>query len=133
MTALEAIVTALAVYRLTLLVVADTITGPWRSRLTGWAIRRKHGTRPVFVDELYDGPTGPEAYDVDRRAWETNVARRPPWLAGVLDCPWCASPYAAVVAVAGTLWVGATPGWWLVYGTAAASGVTGLLASKASP
>lgn len=119
MTPLVAIVCALAVYRCTLLAVADAVTEPPRSAVIAWVYRRS-GRRL----QLRQGETWDEA---------TRRDDKPPKLAVLAVCPWCASPYIAVPAVWLTLafadgWV-----WWLVAGSLAASGVTGLLAEHASP
>lgn len=71
------ILDALACFRLTRLVVEDTITQPVRDRLIGRAYangRNMDGTK-------------------------MEVAARPR-LAELLSCPWCASPYVAVLIVA---------------------------------
>jgi hypothetical protein len=68
---------ALACFRLTRLVVADTITAPIRARLIG--------SRPAVT--------------MDIGAQRMMVAARPR-LAEFLTCPWCVSPYLAVAVVA---------------------------------
>lgn len=133
LTPLEAIVVALAVYRLTLLVVADELTAPLRDRLVMRLNERKHGPRPRMAPGDYDGPTGDVAYTMDREQWRARVAVDPHRLAYLLQCPWCASPYVAAPIVAWTLL--GDPGRlsWAVLAVAAASAAAGYLATKASP
>lgn len=68
---------ALAVARLTRLVVTDTILAPLRARLIG--------SRPSTTRDL-----GGERILVAAR----------PRLAELLSCPWCTSPYLAAIVVA---------------------------------
>lgn len=56
-----------------------------------------------------------------------------PRLAAALECPWCVSVWVAPPVVGSALWWSAGWGWWLVAGSLACSGVTGLLASVARP
>jgi hypothetical protein len=64
---------ALAVARLTRLVVSDTITAPLRQRL--------FGSRPGVTSDL--------------AGHRVQVAARPR-LAQFITCPWCVSPYLAI-------------------------------------
>lgn len=84
--AVPLILDALAVARLTRLVVADSITAPFRERLAG--------SRPGTTRQL---------------GGERIVIAARPRLAQFVSCPWCVSPYlaAAVVAcqaLAATVW-----------------------------
>lgn len=113
------VVTVLAVYRLTLLATADTILDPPRDNLVHWLNERRHGPYPQRDDAAAE--------------WEDAAAARPHRLAYLLDCPWCASVWLAPPVVASALWWSDGWGWWLTAGSLAASGVTGLLATLASP
>lgn len=130
---LEAVIVALAVYRLTLLVVADELTAPLRDWLVRRLNERKHGPMPTMTPGGYDGPTGDVAYTMDREAWRQRAAIDPHRLAYLLTCPWCASPYVAAPIVAWTLY--GDPGRlsWAILTVAAASAGAGFLATKASP
>lgn len=68
---------ALAVFRLTRLIVADTITASLRSKLAG--------SRPAVTRDL--------------GGQRVMVAARPR-LVEFITCPWCVSPYLAVLVVA---------------------------------
>jgi len=68
---------ALAVFRLTRLVIADTITAGLRERL--------FGSRPGVTRDM---------------GGERIVVAAHPRLAAFLTCPWCVSPYVAAVVVA---------------------------------
>lgn len=70
------ILDALAVFRLTRLVVADTITAPLRERLIG---RKPAVTRDIDGERIM-------------------IAARPK-LAEFITCPWCTSPYLAAIVV----------------------------------
>lgn len=144
MTATVAVVAALAVYRLTMLVTADTITEPARERVIDWLNARKHPGRPVMPESTPapDGPFLPGEPTVDLLEsgplvvdGATMVARAtdPHRLAYLLDCPWCASIWLAAPASAVTYWWSHTPAWWIAAGTLAASAVTGIVATFASP
>ena len=51
----------------------------------------------------------------------------------LLECPWCASIYVAPPVMASAYWWSDGWGWWLTAGSLAASAVTGIIASYASP
>jgi hypothetical protein len=118
-TGLEAAVAALAVYRLTLLVTADTVTEPWREQVIRRANERKHGPR----SEVAEGSL----------AWDSWAATDPHWLAALVDCPWCASMWLAAPVTVASYWWAGTAAWWAVCGTLAGSAAAGYLATKASP
>lgn len=125
MTPLVALLAFLACYRLTLLVCADTITEPLRSRLIGWAYRRAHASAP----ERPSHTSGRLA------TWDEFARRDPeaPTLVAGLLCPWCASVWLAGP-VAWSAWCFAERAWWMVPALAlAASGAAGFLAEHASP
>lgn len=115
------VVIALAVYRLTRLIVKDIfppvlwlrdrLVGGWRPLTPAeWRYVRSRGPensfdllkgeRPDFAVRDVDHGNGPEASRwVERAKWV------PDWLAELLSCPWCASGWvslAVVVAVAFT-------------------------------
>lgn len=85
------VVDALAVYRLTRLVVGDTITKPLRERWIAAAYRRA-------------GRIGRDPHDVGPGYWSDQVVLdgdTAPKLAVLVTCPWCSAVYvAAGVAVA---------------------------------
>lgn len=94
---------ALAVFRLTRLVVSDSITAGLRERAIG---REQISDRHLTGERM------------------TMVAR--PWLATLLACPWCVSPWLAAVVVACQA---LTPAVWLYLACVLAfSAVAGLLA-----
>jgi Protein of unknown function (DUF1360) len=98
------LVSALAVYRLTRLIVEDTITAPIRE------IVRHAGYR-------LDGAPAPEP--------EAGIAR---FLHGLITCPWCVSPYVAGGAV--TLQIFCPTVWWYAAVILAFSAVAGLLSER---
>ena len=127
------LVMALATYRLTRLVVADTFPPVlWlRDRLVG-------GWRPL---------TEPEAEALDERLrtgapllwdWQEiegerhrylrRSRRSPYWLAELLSCPWCASGWVALAVTAGTWAVVGLPVPLLVWPAVWAAGA--LLAAQ---
>lgn len=103
MTTTDTAVDAVAVYRLTRLVTADTITLPIRSRIIRSAYRRAIRQRRL---PLYS-PTGgmvtaledqPDAW----QAWHELAVEgdeHPPALAKLVTCRWCASIWLAAGAV----------------------------------
>lgn len=117
--ALVAGVAGLAVYRATILVVADKLTEPVRRRLVDWLNHRKHGPRPES--------------GLDASAWVTRRYQDPHRLAYLLQCPWCASYWVALLVTAGTVRWGGCTAWWLVCGPLAGSGLASILASRYSP
>lgn len=94
---------ALAVFRLTHLVIADSITASLRQRLIG----RTYEGQPRHMDGT-----------------RTAVAKRPR-LAEFLGCPWCVSPWIAVGVVAAQALIAGV--WLFVSAVLAFSAVTGLL------
>lgn len=115
LTPLEAVVLALAVYRATLLIVADKLTEPPREAIVDWLTRRAEARAA--------------------RRGGIVVAGRPTEskLAYLFDCPWCASVYVAAGAVCAIgLW-GYGWGLWALLGVLALSAVAGFLASFAAP
>lgn len=147
MTALAWVLTALAVYRLTLLVVADKITEAAR----WWAIGLGHrltltrpsgavegtcscgwSTRSIIVGGVGKGwPLATANVEDDHHAHvAAQVADGWRYL---LTCPWCASVWLAGPAVASGLAWSTGWGWQLAAGALAVSGVTGFLARYAAP
>lgn len=148
MTPLVAFVGALALYRLTLLVVADSITAPPRDwlvhrlstvehRLVDW--QPKPGSSDLLTWECACGVTfdGTGTSRSGRATWSSHEASAPAGreskLAYLLECPWCASVWLAGP-VAWSAWCFGDRAWWFVPALAlAASGITGALATAAAP
>lgn len=155
MTPLVFVVTMLVVYRLTMLVVADELTEPWREKIIDRYIHPAHelthrpeagapdvisGRGFAFVAVCRCGMswTGDNWSDVMSEAnGHTNEHRGeqttgPKWLV-LLDCPWCASFWIACP-VTWSAWCFGERGWWMVPALAfAGSAVTGIIASYAKP
>lgn len=160
MTPLVVVVAMLVVYRLTLLVVADELTAPWRDKIVDRYVHPVHEltyrpAREPFdparpIDRETDGYAfvavcrcgarfvGDEWADVASEAnGHTNphvgeMTDGPRWLI-MLDCPWCVSWWIAVP-VSWSAWCFGDRSWWFVPAVAlAASGVTGILATYAKP
>jgi hypothetical protein len=137
-----------ACYRLTLLVVADKITEPWRQRV----LARGHAL--VELHTLSEGRFGGgteqvgwtcgcgewsvrTALDVDA-AEDAHAAHVASLVADgglryLLTCPWCVSMYVAVLAVGSGLLLSSGWGWQLAAGALTASAVTGTWAERAAP
>jgi hypothetical protein len=117
------VVISLAVYRLTRLIVKDTLppvlwlrdrfVGGWRPLTAAeWEIVRREGQPPVVIGKVdplpfrmgdIDHGNGPEA-----SRWVEKWTWVPDWFSELLSCPWCASGWvslAVVVAVAFTVGV----------------------------
>jgi hypothetical protein len=92
----------LACYRLTRLVVADTITAPLRDRLAG--------QRPAVARSM---------------GGERMIVAKRPRVAEFVHCPWCVSPYLAAAVVACQA-LAAAP-WLYVAAVLAFSAIAGLL------
>ena len=84
---------AAAVYRLTRLATADTLTQPLRERVIERAYQRDDLRR---VKPLWDGSEGWQT-TVDEDRVNGNVV---PWAADLVTCRWCASVWLALLAVA---------------------------------
>lgn len=95
---------ALAVYRLTRLVVADTITAPIRDRLMASAY-----------------PRGADVHHPPRRVWG--------WVVELVGCPWCVSVWLAA-GWAGLAYLLPVRVSALLAFVLAASAVAGLLSSR---
>jgi hypothetical protein len=155
MTPLVWLIAALATYRLTMLIVADELTEPWRERLLDRYIHPTHEltTRPDAQEPQYVTGSG-YAYSAacrcgmrwSGREWadvmsEANghvnehrgeMTTGPRWLI-LLDCPWCASWWVGLP-VAWSGWCFGGRGWWLIPAAALGfSAVTGIIASYAKP
>lgn len=132
------IVMALATYRLTRLVVADTFPPVlWlRDRLVG-------GWRPLTLKEreaaplpvLEDGETATNTLfgvvmmtDGETHRYVNRARWVPHWLTELLSCPWCASGWVALVVTAGTWAVVGLPVPLLVWPAVWAAGA--LLATQ---
>jgi hypothetical protein len=103
---------ALAVARLTRLVVGDTITEPVRERVLEWVYRRAGDEQAAPVTGWTEyAHTDPEA----------------PKLATLISCPWCVSVYFGMGVSLARRYV---PGWDLAAWALAASEVAGLVASR---
>lgn len=124
------VVYALAVARVTRLVVEDRITEAPRERLARWLWARSIPKLDVSRRQPRE-PHLPER-EIRRiiaREWSTAGAE-PPLSVYLLSCPWCASIYVAAVAAPLAYFWGASP-WLLVPALALAfSYVTGFLAGK---
>lgn len=73
------------------------------------------------------------ADEITRPTREALTARVPARVGYLLDCPWCASVWVCPPVVGSAYWWGDGWGWWVTAGGLAASAVTGVLASHASP
>lgn len=148
MTALVAILAALAVYRLTLLVVADVITEPIRDRLVERWTKVEHRLLTHRVEPSDEWSAwGCECEETwvstptdtlgGRYHWqrhlETAPKERESKLAYLITCPYCASVWVAFPVVASAIWWGNGWGWLWAAGSLAASGVASFLAEYASP
>lgn len=154
MSGIVAVVAALLLYRLTMLVTADTITAPVRDRIVARYVHpthelttRPHRDRPVehggdwrfstvcrcgarFVgDEWVDVVSEANGHVNERRGEMTTGPR---WVQ-LLDCPWCASVWLSFP-VAWSAWCFGTRAWWFVPSAAlAGSAVTGIISTFAKP
>lgn len=155
MSGLVAIVAALAVYRLTMLVVADELTEPVRARIVGRYVHRVHDdvVRPYAAD----GPNRDGEFYAECRCgvswagpvWSDVIAERNqhhyeaqsegiemtegPWWLTFLSCAWCSSWWIGLVVV-WSAWCVGDRAWWMVpAGALAASAVTGVVATFAKP
>lgn len=106
------LIDALAVYRLTRLIVADTILDTPRA----WLFRRWPGTETIFLGSEVDIGDGAHwIVDTNRQLVAVNddefIALQPSWFGRWLECAWCVSVWVAPVVVAARLWL---PGWeWI--------------------
>lgn len=125
------LIVALAVHRLTRLVVSDTITEPFRNRV----LSRWPSDDSVFTDEWVTETAGEpqtlggaDVFYIDGTGW---MATKPHWLGTLVTCAWCASFWVAVLVTVG-LWASGSVtlpvlAWWLL--PFALSSVVGLLES----
>lgn len=124
-TPLLLLVMALASYRLTRLVVADTFPPVlWlRDRLVG-------GWRPLTdAEQAADWDPGQlEFIDGTAHRYVHRAAWSPYWLAELLSCPWCASGWIALAVTGGTWAAVGLPVPLLVW--PAVWGVAALLAAQ---
>lgn len=157
------VVAALACYRLTMLVVADTITQPWRDRITGRYVHPLHEQtwRPIAREPfahvragVADDETGRHPFmarcrcgrqwcgeewsDVASEANDHTNRHRGETSTGprwlvLLDCPWCASMWLAAP-IAWSAWCFAERAWWAVPAVMLSlSALTGIIATFAKP
>lgn len=156
MSSLTFVVAALAAYRITMIVVADELTEPIRTRIVGRYVYQLHEQiiRPSAeqaADDRYGLFRGRCRCGVEfeGRDWadvaseingHTNEANRagvqmstgPRWLI-LLDCAWCASMWIAVP-VGWSAWCFGDRGWWFVPASVLAfSAVTGIISTYAKP
>lgn len=112
---LHLVVDLVAVYRITRLVTADTLTQPWRDRIIRWAYLR--WSKMVGPDEVAEDVMGSGTMQAMAEADEHEA----PWLARLIICRWCSSMHIAAGAVAAE-W--AVPAAWhpLAWGLTLASG-----------
>lgn len=124
-------IVALAVHRLTRLIVSDTITEPLRNRV----LSRWPSDDAVFTDEWVTETAGEpqtiagaDVFYIDGTGW---MATKPHWLGTLITCTWCASFWIATLATVGLLLTEAVAlpalAWWLL--PFAFSSVVGLLES----
>ena len=123
------ILAALFVYRLTRLVVSDTITEPLRNRL----LARWPSDDTEFTDEWVEGEPPTTRYGAPV-AWLDPVwiPLEPHWFGQLITCPWCASIWVGALVTVG-LWAvdAATLGWWgWVMLPFVFSAITGLLTAQ---
>lgn len=156
MTALVAVVAALAVYRLALLATADEITKPLRQRALD-SMRTYEHTHVVTYTQAEDEGYPTSARCTCGQGWNTiadedgtypdvrpfaeehleehddvTVATESRW-AYLLTCPWCVSVWLALPVV-WSAWCFGDRAWWFVPAAAlAASGVAGAGSQAASP
>jgi hypothetical protein len=146
------LIATLATYRLTMLIVADELTEPWRERLLDRYIHPTHELTTLPSRERPEDSAFP--YSAECRCgmrWSGNEwadvmaeanghvnAHRgeqttgPRWLI-LLDCPWCASVHIGMI-VAWSAWAWGNRWWWVIPAVGlASSAVTGFLATYASP
>lgn len=124
------VVLSLAVYRLTRLVVKDTLPPAlWlRDRLAGgwrkptedeWRTIRNPGTELANPVQSIDGQA---------QVWIIRAGWSPDWLAELITCPWCASGWVSGGLVGLSAWLYSVPApllmWPAVWGAGA------LLASR---
>lgn len=120
------VIYALAVARVTRLIVADKITEPWRVKITNWTVQR--AAARLYGDDWTKTVDNPADRASLQRTFEK--VNPPPKLAYLLTCPWCASIYVGAVAAPLVYWFGSSP-WLLVPALALAlSHVSGFLATK---
>ena len=117
----QSVVTALAVYRLTILVTADKLTARWREAVVLRLQERRHGPRPPASDSL------------DRMGWQSAVATDPHPLAYLVQCPWCVSVWIGAALTGGTILWGHSTAWLAVMLTLAFAAVAAILAVRYSP
>lgn len=151
MTGLVAVVAVLAVYRITLLVTADTLTQPWRDQIIDRYVHPVHELTVLprqeptddewpysascrcgnhWVGDTWGDVMGEANAHVNQHRGEMTTGPR--WLV-LLDCVWCASVHVAVP-VCWSAWAWGDRGWWFVPASVlAASAVSGFLATFASP
>jgi hypothetical protein len=134
-TALAAVLGALATYRLALLVTADTLTGPWRESVIRSSYRRDAESRRLTLEEMVGGPAKLSEINRDAEGWKrvVNEDDDAPAVAYLITCPWCSSVYLAVPVAVGA-YFGSSSWWFLLPAAALAfSAVAGYLATQASP
>lgn len=154
MTPIIAVIAALVVYRLSMLVVADTITEPLRDRIieryvhpvheltyrpppepfavpgSEWAYMAECRCGTSWVGEEWGDVMSPANQHVNEHRGEMTDGPR--WLP-LLECHWCVSFWLAWPVV-WTAWCFGDRAWWFVpSGTFAASAVTGIIATFAKP
>lgn len=155
MSGLIAIVAALAVYRLTMLVVADEITEPIRERIMARYVHPIH--EYTVHPDAQDGPnrdgefyaecrcgkawSGPVWSDVisemnghlgEERRSGIEMTEGPRWII-LLSCQWCSSWWIGLPVV-WSAWCFGDRSWWMIpAGALAASAVTGIIGTFAKP
>lgn len=125
MTPFEAVVVALAVYRLTRLVTEDTILEPIRDRILA--------RFPAYDTEYQDDPGVESPTNAYGRAlFESAPGRYYPvdasWLGTLISCAWCSSIWLAGLVTVAWYYLPAVT-WWLVL-PLAFSTIAGVIAAK---
>jgi hypothetical protein len=112
----------LAAYRLTRLVVADTITEPLRERVVGWAYRRADRGDENAWTNLLGGRVETSWLD------HASADEDPPKLATLVTCPYCAGVWVAAGVVLARRWR-----WWPPVRDALALAAAAALVRAAEP
>lgn len=125
MTPFEAVVIALAVYRITRLVTDDTILEPIRERVLA--------RFPAYDTEYADDPGVESPTNAYGRAlFESAPGRYFPveasWFGTLISCSWCASVWVAALVTAAWYWL-PTATWWVAL-PLAFSAIAALIADK---
>lgn len=132
MTALWLIVTALAAYRVTRLLIRDDF--PPVMAVRSWLLDRWPGDLTVFDPSEVDvramtvHATGvPVAPIEDDDLGTLFVAVAPHWIGNLIECPWCLGFWVSLAAVVGLYYLGDQTWFQVAAAAFATSAVVGLL------